>query len=500
MNQLAHDTQPMHTSAYTPRRRRPRIVAASITVAMTALVAGCATPSTANERAFVGDDTLVPPAPVVTADIKAGIEKHIEEKTQRDGGRFVLDFEDEQLRLQLVRVHTEYLANLGPNEHFACVDLVDTKGDVYDVDFFLEGEPGSMRVTETIVHKLNGKPYYVWEQQDNGTWARVEVDDATRPLLGVIEGEDHFRFSYKFTLPDIEDGTRLWLPMPQDDDFQQVEMISAKTPVQWDVLDEQRFGNTIMYMTLDRSHSGETIEFIYEVHRKEKAAYPGDPAEAARHLTPERYVPNDPIFRMQVTSILDGVEGDLVRARKLYDHILDEMKYAKVGDYGRGDAIYACNALHGNCTDYHSYFIALARAAGIPARFAIGAPVPSDRNEGGISGYHCWAEFYAEGKWWPVDISESDKYAALATYYFGHHPANRVEFTRGRDLVVDPGPDAGSINFLAYPYLEVNGKQVSIKPFFSFVRMTDLSSAAGPCGDACCNHEALFASRRVNAE
>ena len=122
------------------------------------------------------------------------------------------------------------------------------------------------------------------------------------------------------------------------------------------------------------------------------------------------------------------------------------------------------------CTDFHSYFIALARAAGIPARFAIGAAIPSERNEGGIDGYHCWAEFFAEGKWWPVDISEGNKYTSLATYYFGHHPANRIEFSRGRDLVVDPGPASGPINFLAYPVLEINGKPAKVAVEFSFKR------------------------------
>ncbi len=42
-----------------------------------------------------------------------------------------------------------------------------------------------------------------------------------------------------------------------------------------------------------------------------------------------------------------------------------------------------------------------------------------------------------------MDISEGNKYAGLATYYFGHHPANRLEFSRGRDLVVEPGPTSG---------------------------------------------------------
>jgi transglutaminase-like putative cysteine protease len=160
-----------------------------------------------------------------------------------------------------------------------------------------------------------------------------------------------------------------------------------------------------------------------------------------------------------------------MRARALYDHVIDQVRYARYGSgWGRGDAVYACEAKSGNCTDFHSYFIALARAVGIPARFAIGASIPSERNEGGIDGYHCWAEFWAEGKWWPVDISEADKYTALSTYYFGHHPANRLELSRGRDLLVEPGPVSGPINFLAYPVLELAGEPKKATVEFTFVR------------------------------
>jgi hypothetical protein len=73
---------------------------------------------------------------VVTEDIQKGIEKHIEEQTRLGKGYFRLPFEGRELQLKLVRVHTEYLANLGPRRHFACVDLASIDGDVYDVDFF----------------------------------------------------------------------------------------------------------------------------------------------------------------------------------------------------------------------------------------------------------------------------------------------------------------------------------------------------------------------------
>ena len=165
----------------------------------------------------------------------------------------------------------------------------------------------------------------------------------------------------------------------------------------------------------------------------------------------------------------------LTKARALYDYVIDEMRYAKQGVYGTGDANYACDSKSGNCTEFHSFFISLSRSAGIPARFAVGAAIPSERNEGGVDGYHCWAEFYAEGKWWPVDISEANKYTALATYYFGHHPVNRIEFSRGRNLSPNPTPQSGPINFLAYPVLEVNGEPDFAPTTFTYTRMNKSS-------------------------
>jgi hypothetical protein len=70
-----------------------------------------------------------------------------------------------------------------------------------------------------------------------------------------------------------------------------------------------------------------------------------------------------------------------------------------------------------------------------------------------------------------VDISEAWKNPKLADYYFGHNPANRFELTKGRDLVVDPEPQSGPINFLAYPLLEMNGEVTKPETTFTFRRI-----------------------------
>ena len=426
--------------------------------------------NTSRETERVSSDSI---PNVVTQDIQNGIEKHIAEETRLSGGYFRLPFGETELKLKLVRVHTEYLANLGPRRHFACVDLANINGDVYDVDFFLAGDPNAMTVTETTIHKINGQPLYVWKQKRDKTWYRVPAKDAPPELLGVIKGRDEFEFLYKVTLPQLSDTARMWIPIPTTDEFQTIDVKSIKAPGQRQILTDREYGNRILFLTLGPEDSGKTIEFRFQVQRLEKPVYKAQTSDPNQYLNPERLVPDNETFRSIAAKVVEGKDGDLVRARALYDHTIDRMRYMKYGSgWGKGDAVYACDARTGNCTDFHSYFIALSRSVGIPARFAIGASIPSERNEGGIDGYHCWAEFYTDGRWWPVDISEGDKCSSLSTYYFGHHPANRIELSRGRDLVVEPGPDSGPINFLAYPVLEVSRKPTKVKVKFSFNRNT----------------------------
>ncbi len=408
---------------------------------------------------------------VVTADISAGIQRHIDAQSAQHDGYMSVPYDGTTLRLKLVRVHTEYLANLGPGKHFACVDMVTEGGEVYDVDFFMEGPAGAMRVTDTHVHKLNGQPFYLWEQETSGTWIRTKVDGASAKLLGIIEGEDRFEFLYQAMVPALTAPARMWVPVPTTDLFQTVTPKEMQVPGTSRTIREKRYKNTVIVTDLAPTDGGKTVRLRFEVVRKEKRAYAGDTEEAKSYLAPERFVPDVEQVRDLASTAVEGKKGSLMRARALYDHTMERMKYMKFGKgWGKGDLHYACDARSGNCTDFHAYFIGLCRSVGIPARFAIGAAIPSERNNAATDGYHCWAEFYADGKWWPVDISEADKYSSLSTYYFGRHPANRIEITRGRDLELEPGPSNGPINFLVFPILQIGESQEVLRPLMSFTR------------------------------
>src|SRR6266478_6536116 len=145
---------------------------------------------------------------VTIDDIAAGIQKHIDAQSKANGGYFKLQHDQKELSLELVRVHLEYLSHLGGGVSFACVDLVGTDGPVYDVDFFMKGPPDAMTVTETSIHKINGRPLYLWEQRRNGTWRKVPARSAPGRLLGVVHGSDDFEFIYRAKLPQIMGDAR----------------------------------------------------------------------------------------------------------------------------------------------------------------------------------------------------------------------------------------------------------------------------------------------------
>ena len=288
----------------------------------------------------------------------------------------------------------------------------------------------------------------------------------------IVKGTDEFEFVYRVKLPKIKGEARVWIPLAKTDAFQTVTEEKLNIPVKWERVQDRDYGNNISVLYPQPSDSDKTIEIRYRVVRKEKAAYSATDAEAARYLRPEKLVPINETFRTLAQKATAGNGDDLKRAKALYHHVIGRMRYDKSGSgWGRGDAMYACDAHTGNCTDFHAYFIALVRSIGIPARFAIGATIPADKNEGTIDGYHCWAEFLADGRWVPVDISEAWKNPKLADYYFGHNPANRFELTKGRDLVINPEPASGPINFLAYPLLEMNGEVIKPETTFEFRRI-----------------------------
>jgi len=112
---------------------------------------------------------------VSNAEISRGIKRHIDSERRRAADKkFHVNYRAKNLALDLIKVHDDRLSNLGGGKYFACVDMKAADGTIYDIDFFMAGQPGSMTVTETSVHKINDKPLYNWKEQ-GCVWKKVRV-------------------------------------------------------------------------------------------------------------------------------------------------------------------------------------------------------------------------------------------------------------------------------------------------------------------------------------
>jgi transglutaminase-like putative cysteine protease len=285
-----------------------------------------------------------------------------------------------------------------------------------------------------------------------------------------------FRFIYNFTVKDIPADAkqmRVWVPVPQTDRHQTVRVLAVKAPAKTQMTRDAEYGNRMMYAEIQNPSSAKaefTLE--YEVTRREYSR--GDYAQLQRKdgkptlvsasmnrlVAPDNLIPTDGKIKALAADVTGSQTGTIAKAKAAYDYLFTNMRYDKTGTgWGRGDALWACDAKHGNCTDFHSPFIGMLRADKIPARFDIGFPLPENKDKGDIAGYHCWAEFYATKTGWvPVDISEAWKAKEKQDYFFGTVDANRVQFSTGRDITLSPKQDGPALNYFVYPYVEVDGK------------------------------------------
>jgi transglutaminase-like putative cysteine protease len=197
------------------------------------------------------------------------------------------------------------------------------------------------------------------------------------------------------------------------------------------------------------------------------------------YLRPTRLLPTDGIVRARAMEITAGLDGDVTKARAIYEWVIDHTcREASVRGCGVGDVatmLKTGGVMNGKCADINGLFVALARAAGIPARDAYGVRVDASAygfkalgKPGDVTGgQHCRAEFYAAGYGWvPVDPADVRKVAleevpgglpmtdgkvhAARAMLFGAWEMNWVAYNHGHDVGL-PGSANPPVPFLMYP-------------------------------------------------
>ena len=105
--------------------------------------------------------------------------------------------------------------------------------------------------------------------------------------------------------------------------------------------------------------------------------------------------------------------------RYFYDLVDDRMEYRKdKPGWGTGDAEWACDTRFGNCTDFHSLFISLARTSKLPRQVRDRLRHPREARRGRRPRLPLLGQVppLAASGWIPVDISEANKHPEKRDY------------------------------------------------------------------------------------
>lgn len=295
----------------------------------------------------------------------------------------------------------------------------------------------------------------------------VSANDIDETTQADPQSPRHFDFSYAGTIDGLEAGSmaRVWLPLAKSSVTQQVTTKSITLPADYRMTQEKKYDNSLVYFEATADENGEipfSIEYsCLRYQRNSLMTDVASPCDRPKYLQAARLIPVDAgLFAGWLPPLPIEKARNSPLARHFYDAVGSHMRYDKPkGEpWGRGDAKWACDSGYGNCTDFHSLFLAACRFHRIPSRFEMGFPIPDDTESGEVGGYHCWAAFEQRGKWIPVDISEADKNPQKREFFFGNLDSNRIRFSVGRDLELVPAPARGPVNFLVYPYVEVDGR------------------------------------------
>lgn len=323
-----------------------------------------------------------------------------------------------------------------------------------------------------------------------------------------------FRVENRFevTVPEDAETIQAWFALPdEDDDLQTVSDLEISlgdahpSGLEMEQVRDER-GNRFLHLS-GPVRGGESFEVgtSFDLARREdrheldpadtRPLTDGERAELAAYLAPSTHIVIDDDVRRIAAEVVGAERNPVRQARLVYDHILDRVTYwvkdpSTMKSSGVGSSTYCIEAGCGNCTDFHSGYAAIARAAGLPVRMVYGSffKSPLDGVDQDQS-YHCWIEFWApELGWLPIDVAVADIFVddfelteanrtpvsltvaagyqgpdpALVEYYFGNIEARRVTWNRGRDLAL-PGATAATVNALPKAHVEVDGRPLAEK-------------------------------------
>jgi transglutaminase-like putative cysteine protease len=296
---------------------------------------------------------------------------------------------------------------------------------------------------------------------------------ANSPSAGIV-------VSTQVTLNAAAGPALLYLPLAQAAAYQSVLGTDWHGTGQAAILHDPRYGAPMLRCSWDEATPVRQITLVQQIATARDHILTPLPhlpaAERALWTAPTPSVPTDGIVLETAQSIVAGHTTPRDRARAIYDWVVENtFRDPQTRGCGTGDVVTMLRArkFGGKCADINGLAVALARAAGLPARDVYGIRVgdakvfPALGKSGDISKtQHCRAEIFLDGEGWlPIDPADVRKVvlegklplddpavAKIRDLLFGAWEMNWIGYNSANDIEL-PGDGGRQPNFpfLMYP-------------------------------------------------
>ncbi len=141
----------------------------------------------------------------------------------------------------------------------------------------------------------------------------------------------------------------------------------------------------------------------------------------------EKYHFDHPVIQNAVKEAVGEETNAYLIFRKIFNYLIDNMYYEMSGGWNTAPTVLARG--NGSCSEYSFVYIAMCRAAGLPARY-VGSVVVRGDDASYDDVFHRWVEVYLPNYGWvPIDPSGGDQdWPGNQANYIGHL-ANRFLIT-----------------------------------------------------------------------
>ena len=304
------------------------------------------------------------------------------------------------------------------------------------------------------------------------------------------KGEVVFQVSVE--APENSNDVRVWIPYPVTDNEQTIEDIQIDGNYTYSGIYGQKDGDLALYAEWTKPEKERIITLTFKASAmervklapagfKQRKDFPAKedakiPAEIQEFTKGSQYIPTGGKIKEIALKVTKGKKTIHQKAKAVYDWVVENtFRDPDVKGCGTGEVDRMLAVKGGKCADISSVYVAIARAAGVPAREVWGLRLGKKPEDDITGGHHCWSEFYLPGYGWvPVDPADVRK-AMLANklelkdaetkkyrdYYFGAVDEYRIALSRGgKGRVLSPAQKDEPLSYFMYPYAEIDGKGV----------------------------------------